>query len=420
MRFAFALSSTLIVACSLLTNLSDLGGSDAGSDALPDVAPNDFALFLAPSVAALNPGDPPITITIDVVRGSSFTGTIDFMVTGAPVGIMPTTPTPAIASQTTSSFGLGIAGALKGQYAIVVTGTSGSLAKQATLPLYVDTTLAPDDAGVVIVPSWAGSLDGKAWGAGGGGGGQGGVTKGAQGGGGGFASGTFAAAAGSKWTLVSGTGGQSCTGDCGGGGGGFSGLMDPSGNWVLIAGGGGGGGAFDSSGGGSGIGGGGGGGKTGQNALFSSCPATGGTQSKGGSGGCVMVVNVLKYGGDGGAFEGGAAGPPELANFGGGGYPGGGSTSSAGSCGAHGGGGGGGGGFFGGGGGVFSCTTPGYGSGGGGGSGFVDPKGSNGVNDAADASVCAHASDPDLTSPCNGGDAGASGAAGWVIVRAKP
>lgn len=423
MRYVLVASLALAAgACSVLTDLTGLGpvsGADAGAaDALPDVAADGFALTLSPSSAALNAGDAPVTITINVVRGATFKGVVTLTVTGQPVGITHTDPSPVLGSQTTSSFGLGISGALKGQYELVVTGTSGALLEQAKLPLYVDTTLTPDDAGVVVIPSWASAIDTKAWGAGGGAGGACLGTSGASGGGGGFAAATFAAAPGSTWKLVAGTGGGSSTNDyCGGGGGGgFSGVANPNGTWVLVAGGGGGGGASDSSGVAGGTGGGGGGAK-GQDAPAASCVASGGTQTAGGAG---CSAGLASTGDNGAAFDGGGGGPPALSQGGLGGKPGGGAPSGPGSTAKFGGGGGGGGGRFGGGGGVFNINTS-SGTGGGGGSGFVDPTGKNAVNDPATGASCAHPADPDLKKACIGGDQGGSpGNAGTVVARARP
>jgi hypothetical protein len=252
------------------------------------------------------------------------------------------------------------------------------------------------------VPAGMGHVAAKVWGAGGGGDDN---SCSGSGGGGGYATAVLAVTAGDQLIVDVGGGGSSNnSGGAGGyGGGGAAGngngaggggmtQVTSGGGQFIIAGGGGGAGFCASAGGGGGLAGEAGGGSltAGWGNGCGGASASGGTDSQGGAGGAAGCAG--SDGASGQQFLGGAGG-------GGTGRPGG----------------GGGGGYYGGGGGGPSSNY--QAGGGGGGSGSVP---SNGSMQGASSKIPGNAADPDRNGVGTGGEPGASGGNGRVVLLVSP
>ena len=401
--------TSVIVACSLLTNLGDLAsGSDASTS---DVAvPTDgFTIGLSPKHVVLDPGEKDVPVTITIVRAPAFTDGVTFKIQSDLSKIKFGTPVD-IGTGNTTTFGVSLEPLTPSDgvdHELAVTGTSldgKHSAGPVKLGVWIGSQLTPNDAGVITVPPFASQVDITAWGAGGGGGvyldNQ---AIGTNGGAGGYARAIFPIAPGSKLAVSIGTPGMA-----GGGGGGWSGVSDEDGGVWLLAGGGGGGCSYNlNTGGGAG---GAGGGATGAAGL--GCGGGGGgSQVDGGApGNCRGVIGKA-----GSAFTGGNASssyPPTD------GKPGGG----AGGGGCCPGPGGGGGGYHGGGSGAFQSQA-GCG-GGGGGSSYVRDGGADAKSSSGSGAV-PNTQDPSYKAPIAvGGNGGTSttqgvtnGGPGEVIVR---
>ncbi len=214
--------------------------SDAGNDvaSIPDAG---FTLTLVPGHVTEDPGDT-LPVTINVNRAQGFNDAVTFTLTTPP---NLTTTQPAPAGATSLFYVTAPADAGAGDYQIGVTGTNGSLVENVSLGVHIGSLLAIEDGGVLTVPSFATSLEVKAWGAGGGAG-PGGCNfqfdSGGGGGVGGYASAVVPVAPGVYAVVVGGGGAYNATCEgSGGGGGGYSGLFAIDGGPLLVAGGGGGG-----------------------------------------------------------------------------------------------------------------------------------------------------------------------------------
>lgn len=395
-------ASAVLVRC---VGGDDTTKTDAGADATTDAPPSDgappdagFTLSLTPSHLTEDIGDS-FQVTVNVNRSPSFNDPVTFAVS-APPNLTATTPNPAT---TTSTFFV-TANSGAGDFVVTVTGTSGTLLQNAVLGVRVGSVIAPDDAGVLVIPAYASSLTIKAWGGAGGGGPDCtyiSTLNGATGGGGGFAGGVLAVNPGDTYHIAVGAGGAgtSMGSGGGGGGGGYSAFVAGDGGVILLAGGGGGGLAAycPGSSGTIGLGGGAGGGITGGTGG-GLAPGTGGAPDGGGKGG----------GANGGALMGGSGGGAGNIS---GGTPGGGNGSSPQ------GGGGGGGGYFGGGGGAAGGGSL-NGGGGGGGCGWNTLDGGT-LIEAAGAGA-ANSSDPDYANNAGTSNKG-GGNQGRVVIRlSKP
>ncbi len=404
-RWGALLALFVCAACGLFPDLAGL--VDGGSIDAPD---HGFTLDAAPTFVAMDPGDAPVAVNITATRAAGFADAIALAVSGG-VGTI-STPAPIGQGNVSSSLTISIdpSTTARGDFTFAITGSSGAFTGQTTFILHIGSLLAPDDAGVVVVPQGAHAIVVKAWGAGGGCGSYGATGSCASGasfgGGGGYASAIFDLVGGTSFVVVPATGGASSNVSfAGGAGGGFSGVRAGA-DWILIAGGGGGGGgAFATGNGGSG------GGNIGH-AGSGKCAGSGGTETSGGAGECsdASVLGTALRGGDGQDEK---TTPASI-----GGLPGGG----AGGTGGFGSGaGGGGGGWFGGGGGtIYDCED----NSGGGGSGHVSDAGRDATFVTTDAAtpIAANDTDTDYASGsaigCNVfSKKGTGGSPGRVVVR---
>jgi len=334
--------------------MNDVTTNDTGTDAPPA---SGFSLSLAPTHVTADPGDAPVSITIDVHRASGFTDNINFTVV-APSGVTASTPPATGTGGTSSSFTLTFTnGAAAGDSTATVTGSNASATYVVNAPLgiHVGSLLAIVDGGVVV-PPFASALNVEAWGGGGGSSSNGSLVS--SGGAGGYAKATIPVTPGETLVAKVGTGGVGNL-SYGAGGGGYTALCPTTGTCLLIAGGGGGGGGGGDMGPSIGSGGAGGGVVGGAGGPSATCTngAGGGTQSAGGTAGACNYV-----GSPGSSLQGGAGVGSAYAA---GGVPGGGSGGESG-------GGGGGGGYFGGAGGSWDGANGAGGGGGGSGYSSVD------------------------------------------------
>jgi len=384
------------LACGVLDSVDDRPSPD-GNDASPpgddadattagDAPATGFRLELDPPHVTADKGDR-FDVAIRVVRAASFTGVVQFAVSGAPLGI--DTNIPAAAPGDTSALTIRFTAPDDGDWSLAVTGSGSGLDEIATLGMRVGSVVVPDKNGSFLVPTYAvHGFDVKAWGAGGGGN---------FGGAGGFASARVYGVPGETLFVDVGTaGGQGGYYESGGGG--FSGLRRGAADYLLVAGGGGGGGSPICSGGG-------GGGATGDPGGCSD-PGDGGSQTNGGVGGSGAEAGAHLRGGNAAATGSGSAT---------GGLPGGGNSGFlfddvSGSMYASGGGGGG---WFGGGGGGEGNSGNLSGAGGGG-SGHVSDAGIDASLLTATFGFPPNYQDPDYG---DGGTAGRSGKNGLVVIR---
>jgi hypothetical protein len=381
----------------------DATTSDVAADGLaPDAG---FTLSLSTTHLTEDIGDTfPVTITVN--RAASFSGVVSYIITAPPT---LTTTNPAPSGPPSQFYVTAASGA--GDVTVTVTGTSGSLVETATLGVHIGSILYPDDAGVVVIPSFASSVTVKAWGAAGGGGPDCtgfGPSTGGLGGGGGFASAVLPVSGGETLQVVVGTGGTGITAAASGngaGGGGYSGLLTPDGGVVLLAGGGGGGNAAFCT--------------TGEELTNANGPngGAGGGTSGGNGGGSTFVDGYGAQPDGGGAAHGsGVAGSYLQGGTGGGAGDIAGGQPNAGNGSSNQGGGGGGSGYFGGGGGGAgngSAFSPAGAGGGGCGWNAVD----GGVLTQASGATPPNTTDPDYGDAGVGTGSKSNGMPGRVVIR---
>ncbi len=415
-------------ACSLVTDLSPLLGGDASVDApVVEAASDGFVLSTTPSHVTLDPGES-IDVTIDIVRGATFTDIVDLTVNGVG-GLSNVQTTPATLTFTTSApvtLHIDVAATAKVPQdgALSLLGIGRTTQKPGTTSVGVrigSVLLDTRTSTTVTVPPYANRLGIKAWGAGGGAGlsytdSNQNIGVGGSGGGGGMAGAVFAVSPGATLKITVGAPGYSAQFGSAGSGGGYSEItLDNAPLLLAGAGGGGGKGGGDPSfcnavGGGNAFA---GGGANGEGTLRSATVNAGGP-----SGGTNATAGTTLQGGSG-------ANPPTCKTCGGytadGGAPGGGTAGYSSSCQGSAGGGGGGG-WFGGGGGAL--TVAGGANGGGGGSGFVSDAGADVVQAHGIGATPAATSDPDfVVGSATGGyaqnssSAAVPATAGRVVIR---
>ena len=428
-RYLFVLSATL-GACSLVTDLGSLGGTDASVEASIEAASDGFVLTASPTHVTRDPGDG-IDISIGIVRGGTFNDIVDVTVNdvGGLSSVTTQPQTLTFTGTTPVSLHVDVDKQAKVPQDGVLTllGIGRSTAKSATTSVgvrvgsvLVDTMTNAN----VTVPAYARSLTIKAWGAGGGPGMTTSNGQGGAGGGGGFCGAAFSVLPSTPLTVVVGQPGITAKyGSAGSGGGYTSVTLDKT--LLLVAGAGGGGGegggttdAYCTSvNGTNGFAGGGSDAQTNARSATQSAPgvagdpnATAGAAFQGGNGAKPCTSSCTNVIADGGAPGGGNGGTLNS------------------SCQGSAGGGGGGGYFGGGGGGVLGSGSLFSGNGGGGGSGFVSDAGADVVQMKGSGLQAGGATDPSYyAGPGNGGYPSVSGnpaipanAGRVVVILPKP
>jgi len=134
---------------------NDLGSTSAGFSVTISPSSADFTLTLTPSSVSVTPGSNSQSVTLSVNSLKSFKGTVALSVSGLPLGVTYSSPTPlniaAGSLQADSFFTLNASSAAApGSYPITFQGVSGSLNHSTILTL---TVAASPDFNLLVSPS---------------------------------------------------------------------------------------------------------------------------------------------------------------------------------------------------------------------------------------------------------------------------
>ena len=134
---------------------NDLGSTSAGFSVTISPSSADFTLTLTPSTVSVTPGSNSQSVTLYVNSLKSFKGTVALSVSGLPLGVTYSSPTPlniaAGSLQADSFFTLNASStATPGTYPVTLQGVNGSLIHSAILTLNV---VASPDFNLLVSPS---------------------------------------------------------------------------------------------------------------------------------------------------------------------------------------------------------------------------------------------------------------------------